>query len=169
MQIGEIEELYTRMPEAVREVVRRVADEFELDPLEVVSRRRTALIAGVRARVWAELYDRLGWSMNAIGKMFGRDHTSVRDALLRREQVDKGWRCPQCMQPFRRERDGDGWRPATERHDCPARTLVRYEEELARRQRIAQQQISHWQAELDMVESIRARLAEKTAERSNGR
>lgn len=58
------------------ELVAYCAELFDLDPKEMMSRRRIRPIAQARFALYAALRQR-GWSYPAIGKFTGRDHATV--------------------------------------------------------------------------------------------
>lgn len=56
---------------------------------EIFSRDQTAHIASARAELMLIVRERLGWSYPAIGKLFGRDHTTVIIACRKAEAERK--------------------------------------------------------------------------------
>jgi hypothetical protein len=61
----------------VSEILREVAETFDVLPALIMSRSRQGPIAAARSLAWLLIRDELGWSYPAIGKQFGRDHTTV--------------------------------------------------------------------------------------------
>lgn len=67
----------------VEEIIREVATARHLTRAQVVSASRVSEIVDARHEVWWLLHSRLGLSVSRIGRVFGRDHTTVAHGLRR--------------------------------------------------------------------------------------
>lgn len=74
----DVDEIMERLEgRGLLDLVAEICREHHVPIAEVLSRRRNAPIAAVRKVVWAELYHDRGLSYPDIGRLFGRDHSTV--------------------------------------------------------------------------------------------
>lgn len=65
----------------VNGIVQRIANEFEVPVTDIMSDVRTRDVAQARQDAMLEIRDTLGWPVKRIGRLFGRDHTTVLHSL----------------------------------------------------------------------------------------
>lgn len=71
----------TPLPAPVRALIARIADVYGVTVADVLGESRTLTIARARHAVIAELRTNFGFSLPEIGRIVGRDHTTVLAAL----------------------------------------------------------------------------------------
>lgn len=77
------------LQESAEEVIDRVARAFRVDPAQVRGKNLSRSVAAARQAAMYVLCHRLGLSTVRIGKLFGRDHSTVVYALQRAEEKMK--------------------------------------------------------------------------------
>lgn len=80
---------------AVRAVIRAVSAAWDVEPGELLSRRRPQRLALPRFAIYRLLTERSRWSINKTSKVLKRDHTSVLHGLKRASELlrhNDAWR-----------------------------------------------------------------------------
>lgn len=84
------QEAWSRLPDPAKAIVREVSARREIHILEIMSQNRTFEVCHARFEVWAHLHNRR-YSNCRIGRLFGRDPTSVINGLRRDAELRPRW------------------------------------------------------------------------------
>lgn len=76
-----------RLVQSIHPFVDLVARAAKIDRGDLLGRRRSARVAQLRFALFWVARHRLGWSMQRIGRAFGRDHSTVVHGLQRANQL----------------------------------------------------------------------------------
>lgn len=71
------------VPENVRALEQRVCREMYVSIDQIRGKDRFPEIVAARHKVWHLAYTELGYSMARIGRIYGRDHTTIKHGIHR--------------------------------------------------------------------------------------
>jgi chromosomal replication initiation ATPase DnaA len=78
---------FMALPTRIRALVREVAERHEINPFDICGQSRLQKICLARFEVWSILSEEAPKkTLNQIGRMFGRDHTSVLYGIRRHRE-----------------------------------------------------------------------------------
>ena len=72
---------FARQAASVSGIITRISNETGIPITDILSKCRTRPVAHARQDAMLEIRERLGWPLKRIGKLFGRDHTTVMHGL----------------------------------------------------------------------------------------
>lgn len=82
-----VEPVFAAAPLAMKRLLNTVADVFGVRLAQILSQRRSAPIALARQVAMHQAVERLGYSLPRIGRVLGRDHTTVLHGHRRIQQL----------------------------------------------------------------------------------
>jgi len=74
------------IPRRIRVIIERICAGTEVTLVDVLGRGKPARVVEIRARCMRAVKTETGWSLPRIGRIFGRDHTTILHALRKQDR-----------------------------------------------------------------------------------